>query len=93
MTATFALVNQDHANNGLGNIGQADTSVYPLAASSYSDFHDVTSGNNGYYSAGPNYDNVTEPRRSNYGEPHPLVEKIAFYNRCQKTSIGSGLIK
>ncbi|PWI57455.1 S53 family peptidase [Sulfoacidibacillus thermotolerans] len=60
MTATFALIDQDLASQGYSAIGQADPSIYQDAANNYStDFHEITSGNNGYYSCGPGYNNVT----------------------------------
>lgn len=59
MAGTFALVDQDRASHGLGVIGQADPAIYSLASNAYGDFHDATSGNNGYYNCGPGYDNVT----------------------------------
>ena len=50
-------------NKGLGaRAGFANPTIYAIAnnATTYAtDFHDVTSGNNGFYSAYPGYDNAT----------------------------------
>jgi kumamolisin len=56
----LALVNQQSVANGNGTIGFINPLIYPIAAgSSYStDFHDVTSGSNGY-SATTGYDLAT----------------------------------
>ena len=59
--AFTARVNQRRINNGLGALGFPDPAIYYLAQTpAYgSDFHDMTSGSNGTYSAVTNYDNVT----------------------------------
>jgi subtilase family serine protease len=56
-----ALVNQQLANNGDPTIGFIDPTIYPLAlGSGYSaDFHDITSGTSGSFSAVTGYDLVT----------------------------------
>jgi hypothetical protein len=57
----FALVNQERAAAGSGPLGSvADPTATQAALYTvpYSDYHDITSGNNGY-SAGPGYDLVT----------------------------------
>ncbi|MCY0894441.1 MAG: S53 family peptidase [Acidibacillus sp.] len=60
MTATFALIDQDLAYQGYSSIGEADPNIYQDAAYNYNtDFNQITSGNNGYYSCGPGYNNVT----------------------------------
>jgi hypothetical protein len=54
-----ALVNQTLAGQGSGAIGQSATAlIYNLAKQNPADFHDVTTGNNGY-AAGKGYDLVT----------------------------------
>lgn len=59
MTATFALIDQLSAQQGYSPIGETDPAIYWDASNNYgTDFNDITSGNNGYYSAGPGYDNV-----------------------------------
>jgi kumamolisin len=55
--AVAALINQARATAGLGPIGLLNPHLYPLATSSA--FHDVTSGTNGNYRAGPGYDLCT----------------------------------
>jgi kumamolisin len=55
--AVAALINQARATSGLGPIGLLNPHLYPLVGSSA--FHDITSGNNGAYSAGPGYDLCT----------------------------------
>jgi kumamolisin len=52
--AIAALINQERANVGLGQIGLLNPHLYKLAGGS--SFHDITSGMNGAYSAGPGYD-------------------------------------
>ena len=56
-----ALINQLRAQNGLTSLGFANPTFYAMAnsASYGNNFHDVTIGNNNYYSAGLGYDNVT----------------------------------
>jgi subtilase family serine protease len=54
--ALIALANQGRAIRGLGTISNAQSFLYSLPAD---DYHDITSGNNGGYSAGPGYDAVT----------------------------------
>ena len=53
-SAVVALVNQGRAAAGLGPIGLLGPHIYPLSGTSA--FHDITSGTNGAYSAGPGYD-------------------------------------
>jgi kumamolisin len=60
--AAFTAIYDDEASNlSEPALGFANASIYALAeSSSYkSAFHDVTSGNNGAYSAGTGYDEVT----------------------------------
>ncbi|MGA3007590.1 MAG: protease pro-enzyme activation domain-containing protein [Opitutaceae bacterium] len=52
--AFCAMVNQSRASAGLGPIGLLGPHIYPLAGSNV--FTDITTGNNGVYSAGPGYD-------------------------------------
>lgn len=52
-----ALINQARANAGKGPLGLLNPKVYPLLGSS--NFRDITSGNNGAYSATPGYDLTT----------------------------------
>jgi kumamolisin len=53
-SAIVALVNQGRAAAGAGPIGLLGPHIYPLSGTSA--FHDITSGSNGAYSAGPGYD-------------------------------------
>ncbi len=57
----IGLENQLRNTAGEGNIGFLNPYIYSLSLTSNysSDFHDITQGNNGYYSAGPGYDLVT----------------------------------
>ncbi len=58
--AYTALVNQNRVGLGTGNLGFANPTLYFVAHARFSaDFHDITSGNNGTYSAVSGYDNVT----------------------------------
>jgi subtilase family serine protease len=57
----MAMVNQQALNNGGSLMGFFNSTLYNLAVGSgyKSDFHDITSGSNGKYSAVANYDLVT----------------------------------
>ncbi|HEV3334508.1 MAG TPA: putative Ig domain-containing protein [Bryobacteraceae bacterium] len=59
--AFTAIVNQQRVASGLPPTGFANPLLYRLASSSqYNNlYRDITSGNNGLYTAGPGYDNVT----------------------------------
>ena len=59
--ALTALVNQQRAAGGLGTLGFANTALYRLGTggSRANYFNDITSGNNGFYSAGTGYDNAS----------------------------------
>ena len=59
--AYIALVNQQRAASGLGTIGFINPTIYAQnVTSSYAtDFHDITSGKSGSYSAVTGYDLVT----------------------------------
>jgi kumamolisin len=52
--AVAALINQARASSGMGSIGLLNPHLYPLQGTSA--FNDVTTGNNGFYNAGPGYD-------------------------------------
>ncbi|MBV8136769.1 MAG: S8 family serine peptidase [Deltaproteobacteria bacterium] len=57
----IALVNQRRVASGLGTIGFINPTIYPIGVSSSygTDFHDITSGRSGSYSAVKGYDLVT----------------------------------
>ncbi len=59
--ALTARVNQLRSSEGFNPLGFANPTIYSLASgSSYNTlFNDITSGNNGYYSAGTGYDNAS----------------------------------
>ena len=64
--ALCALINQSRASAGLTPLGGgANANFYPLLGGSA--FHDITSGNNGAYSAGVGYDLVTGLGSPNFG--------------------------
>jgi kumamolisin len=52
-----ALINQARANVSLPPVGQLNPNLYPLIGTN--NFRDITSGNNGTYSAGAGYDEAT----------------------------------
>ncbi len=52
-----ALLNQARANAGLPSLGLLGPKIYPLIGTT--SFRDITTGNNGLYSAGPGYDMVS----------------------------------
>jgi kumamolisin len=59
--AYMALVNQKRESNGLGLMGFPNPALYSVGKSGSYDanFHDITSGTNGYYPAETGYDNAT----------------------------------
>ncbi len=59
--AMISRVNQLRSSEGFNPLGFANPTLYTLASgSSYNTlFNDITSGNNGYYSAGTGYDNAS----------------------------------
>jgi len=57
MGAVAALINQARASAGLGPVGLLNAYLYPLAGTGA--FNDVSSGNNGAYTAGPGYNLCT----------------------------------
>ena len=59
--AIVSIINQSRVQNGLGSLDGATQTlpmIYQLSTSNSSDFHDVTTGNNGH-AAGTGYDLVT----------------------------------
>lgn len=67
----IALVNQQLKSEGKSNVGFLDPTIYQqnVASSTYmTDFHDITSGKSGSYSAVTNYDLVT-----GWGSPKPAL--------------------
>jgi subtilase family serine protease len=54
--ALIALANQGRAQLGQAPLAHAIADLYQVP---YSDYHDITSGNNGFYNAAPGYDLVT----------------------------------
>jgi hypothetical protein len=54
----LALADQARAAGGLGSL-DSRTALQGIYAAPATNFHDIVSGNNGYYSAGPGYDLVT----------------------------------
>lgn len=71
----IALVNEQAATNGKSNVGFLDPTIYPQnVTSTYgTDFHDITSGTSGSYSAVTGYDLVT-----GWGSPKPaLINTLA----------------
>ncbi|TDP98011.1 protease pro-enzyme activation domain-containing protein [Labedaea rhizosphaerae] len=70
----IAMVNQKAKAAGKGNLGGINPTLYAVAKSAQysSTFHDVTSGNNGTYSAGTGYDLCTgwgSPQGDNLADP------------------------
>jgi len=57
----LALVNQQAVAGGNSTLGFINPAIYSIGrgASYHSAFHDITSGSNNKYSAGPGYDLVT----------------------------------
>jgi subtilase family serine protease len=73
-----ALVNEKAKAAGKANVGFLAPKVYPILSSGYAaNFHDITSGNNGGFSAGTGYDEVT-------GIGTPIGDTLAT------TLVGSG---
>jgi subtilase family serine protease len=55
----IAIADQDRARIGLGTLDGPTQTLPKIYSLPDSDFHDITSGSNGSYSAGPGYDLVT----------------------------------
>jgi fibronectin type 3 domain-containing protein len=55
----ISIANQGRAQNGLGTLDGRSQALPAIYQASASNFHDVTSGNNGGYSATAGYDEVT----------------------------------
>jgi subtilase family serine protease len=55
----LAIANQGRVQNGLGTLNGRTQALPAIYQASAADFHDVTSGNNGGYSATTGYDEVT----------------------------------
>jgi len=55
----ISIANQGRAQNGLGTLDGRSQALPAIYQASATDFHDVTSGNNGAYSATAGYDAVT----------------------------------
>jgi subtilase family serine protease len=58
-SALIAIADQGRALNGLGSLDGPTQLLPKLYSVSSADFYDITTGNNGTYSAGPGYDLVT----------------------------------
>ncbi|HEY7310298.1 MAG TPA: hypothetical protein VH643_13120 [Gemmataceae bacterium] len=67
--ALLAIANQGRALDGLGTLNGGSQTLPALYKLPGGDFHDITAGSNGAYSAGPGYDLVT-------GRGSPIVNKI-----------------
>ncbi len=52
-----ALINEARSKVGRGPLGLLNPTLYPLLGTN--NFHDITTGNNGQYSAGPGFDQAT----------------------------------
>jgi subtilase family serine protease len=74
----MALVNEQAANNGNGLVGFVNPYIYPIGVGSTysSNFHDITSGSSGKYSAVAGYDLVT-----GWGSPNGsgLINSLSGY--------------
>jgi hypothetical protein len=68
--ALIAIADQGRGLNGLGSLDSFNDTLPALYRLPSADFHDITSGGNGKYSAGPGYDLVT-------GRGTPLANLIA----------------
>ena len=79
--AAMALIDEYAARHGLPRIGNVDPTLYALASARqpYPPFHDVTTGANRYYQAGPGWDPAT-----GLGSPdvYNLARDIVSYLRA-----------
>ncbi len=59
--AYTALINEQRTLNGLGSIGFLNPLLYPISGGSNyaADFHDIVTGSNLFYQAGPGYDDAS----------------------------------
>lgn len=69
MAATVALANQARVANGMGTLNGRTETLPKIYALAQGDFHDITTGNNGGFSAGAGYDLVT-------GRGTPIANKF-----------------
>jgi subtilase family serine protease len=77
MAAIIAIADQGRVANGRGTFYGVNSAIYALPSA---DFHDITAGNNGYYSAGRGWDPVSG-RGSPVGFPfiRDLVNSGNYY--------------
>ncbi len=80
--ALVAIADQGRALNGEGSLDGGSQTLPAIYRLPQSDFHDVTSGSNGTYSAGPGYDLVT-------GRGSPIANLIVAGLVGQSTSANS----
>lgn len=101
-----ADINQARANLGLGSLGLLGPSIYPLSRTS--SFNDITTGNNGAYSAGLGYDLCTglgSPNVTNLiaaltigtaptisGQPQPVTTTAGSPFSLSVTATGTGTL-
>jgi subtilase family serine protease len=83
----LALTNQQTAAEGKAPVGFINPLIYPIAVSStyLTDFHDITSGSNGAFSAVSGYDLVT-----GLGSPNGvnLINELANFSRAATGILG-----
>jgi subtilase family serine protease len=80
--ALVAIADQGRALDGKGTLDGASATLPTLYQLPQSDFHDITSGSNGSYSAGPGYDLVT-------GRGSPLANLVVNGLVAEGTSSAS----
>jgi hypothetical protein len=80
----FAIADQLRAAKGLASLNGASQTLPLLYRLPAVDFHDITTGNNGQYSAGPGYDLVT-------GLGSPVADKLVpdLANQANPQVVGS----
>ena len=83
-----ALVNQARSNLGLGSLGLLGPWVYPLNGTSA--FRDITSGNNGAYSAGVGYDLCTGLGSPNVTNLIALINEQITYTAPPASPVSAG---
>jgi kumamolisin len=87
-----AVADQARASIGGGSLGLLGPSIYPIDLSSPSSFHDVTTGNNGAYSAIAGYDLCTGLGSPNLGNLIPALTAIlpVITQQPQSVTINTG---
>ncbi len=89
MAGMFAIIDQGRVHYGGQTFStlEAQTNLYSLFATKNSDFHDIISGSNGGFTAGPGYDEVTGLGTPNGAKLVPDLASIGLFPNLQSITI------